>query len=49
MKKLIFSLLFLSNLIAQADNQRINLSSDVNGVKVFLSGAQVIRTAKGTC
>jgi uncharacterized protein (TIGR02231 family) len=48
MKKLIFSLLFLSNLIAQADNQRINLSSDVNGVKVFLSGAQVIRTAKGT-
>ncbi len=48
MKKLIFSLLLLINFIAQADNQRVNLSSDVNGVKVFLSGAQVIRTAKGS-
>ncbi len=48
MKKLIFSLLLLGNLIVKADNSRVNLTSDVNGVKVFLSGAQVIRTAKGS-
>ena len=48
MKKLLICLLLFSNLLAKADNQRINLNSDVNGVKVFLSGAQVIRTVKGS-
>ncbi len=48
MKNLTLLLLLLWSANAFSDNQRISLNSDVNGVKVFLSGAQVIRTAKGT-
>lgn len=47
MKQLTLFLLLLCSANAFSDNQRVNLNSEVNGVKVFLSGAQVIRTAKG--
>ncbi|MBK6988281.1 MAG: mucoidy inhibitor MuiA family protein [Bacteroidetes bacterium] len=48
MKNLTLIVLILWSASAFSDNQRISLNSDVNGVKVFLSGAQVIRTAKGS-
>lgn len=48
MKKLILFVLVLFTSSIFAENERTTMNSDVNGVKVFLSGAQVIRTAKGT-
>lgn len=48
MKNSMLFLLLIWSANVYSDNQRINLNSDVNGVKVFLSGAQVLRTAKTT-
>ena len=46
MKKLIYLLLILLSAQSKADNVKSFSSSDISSVKIFLSGAQVIRTAK---